>query len=76
MSHRLVLPPLVVRGIFRVLERLKKEGTTLLLVEQNARIALQISDRGYVLERGQVAAQGQREELLKDEAIKKAYLGE
>lgn len=58
------------------MERLKKEGTTLLLVEQNARIALQISDRGYVLERGQVAAQGQREELLKDEAIKKAYLGE
>ena len=70
------LAPLMVRKIFDVLASLREVRTTLLLVEQNARIALQISDRGYVLERGQVAAQGQREELLRDEAIKKAYLGE
>jgi branched-chain amino acid transport system ATP-binding protein len=70
------LAPLLVRKIFDVLASLREVRTTLLLVEQNARIALQISDRGYVLERGRVAAQGQREELLRDEAIKKAYLGE
>lgn len=69
------LAPLIVKKIFEVLASLREVRTTLLLVEQNARIALQISDRGYVLERGQVAAQGYREELLKDEAIKKAYLG-
>lgn len=70
------LAPLIVRKIFEVLESLREVRTTLLLVEQNARIALQISDRGYVLERGQVSAQGQRAELLGDQAIKKAYLGE
>jgi branched-chain amino acid transport system ATP-binding protein len=69
------LAPIVVREIFKVLERLKREKTTLLLVEQNARIALQLSDRGYVLERGGVAGEGKREELLRDDAIKKAYLG-
>lgn len=70
------LAPIFVKEIFNVLARLRKEKMTLLLVEQNARIALQLSDRGYVLERGQIVAQGKREELLKDGAIKKAYLGE
>jgi len=69
------LAPLFVKEILNVLDRLRNLKTTLLLVEQNARIALQLSDRGYVLERGQIAAQGKREQLLKDEAIKKAYLG-
>jgi len=49
--------------------------TTILLVEQNARIALQMSDRGYVLERGQVMAQGRRDELLRDETILRTYMG-
>ena len=69
------LAPLIVKEIFNVLERLKKEKTTLLLVEQNARIALKLSDRGYVLERGRIVTQGLAEELLEDEAIKRAYLG-
>lgn len=69
------LAPIMVKEIFRVLEQLKKDKTTLLLVEQNARIALQLSDRGYVLERGNVVTEGTREELLGDEGLKKAYLG-
>jgi branched-chain amino acid transport system ATP-binding protein len=69
------LAPIVVKEIFKVLERLKKERTTLLLVEQNARIALQLCDRGYVLERGGVVSEGSHEELLRDDGIKKAYLG-
>ena len=68
------LAPLIVREIFRVLNQLRAR-TTILLVEQNARIALQMSDRGYVLERGQVVAQGRRDELLRDETILKAYMG-
>ncbi len=70
------LAPMIVREIFNVLERLKKEQTTLLLVEQNARIALQICTRGYILERGNLVAQGTSRELLNDEAINRAYLGE
>jgi branched-chain amino acid transport system ATP-binding protein len=70
------LAPLIVREIFNVLERLKEEKTTLLLVEQNARIALQMCDRGYVLERGQMVAYGPSQQLLNDEAINRAYLGE
>ncbi len=70
------LAPLIVREIFNVLQRLKEEKTTLLLVEQNARIALQMCDRGYVLERGQMVAYGPSQQLLNDEAINRAYLGE
>jgi branched-chain amino acid transport system ATP-binding protein len=68
------LAPLIVRKIFRVLNQLRGQ-TTILLVEQNARIALQMSDRGYVLERGQVVLQGRRDELLRDETILKTYMG-
>lgn len=68
------LAPLIVRDIFRILNQLRGQ-TTILLVEQNARIALQMSDRGYVLERGQVVAQGRRDELLRDETIVKTYMG-
>ena len=70
------LAPLIVREIFNVLQRLKEEKTTLLLVEQNVRIALQMCDRGYVLERGQMVAHGPSQQLLNDEAINRAYLGE
>ena len=68
------LAPLIVKNIFRVLNQLRGQ-TTILLVEQNARIALQMSDRGYVLERGQVVAQGPRDELLRDETILRTYMG-
>jgi branched-chain amino acid transport system ATP-binding protein len=70
------LAPLIIREIFSVLERLKEQKTTLLVVEQNARIALQMCDRGYILERGQMVAHGPSQQLLNDEAINRAYLGE
>lgn len=70
------LAPIIVREIFSVLERLKQQKTTILLVEQNARIALQMCDRGYILEQGELVAEGQSQELLNDEAINRAYLGE
>ena len=68
------LAPLVVKDIFRVLDQLRSR-TTMLLVEQNARLALQLADRGYVLERGRIVQGGKREELLKDDAILRSYLG-
>jgi len=68
------LAPLIVKDIFRVLEQLRRQ-TTILLVEQNARIALQLADRGYVLEMGKVALGGPRDDLLKDDRILKSYLG-
>lgn len=68
------LAPLIVKDIFRILNQLRGE-TTILLVEQNARIALQAADRGYVLERGQVVAQGCRDELLQNEVVLETYMG-
>ncbi|MBN9459922.1 MAG: ABC transporter ATP-binding protein [Burkholderiales bacterium] len=68
------LAPLIVRDIFRVLDQLRGR-VTILLVEQNARIALQLADRGYVLERGKVVSGGSRDDLLKDDFILKTYLG-
>ncbi|RLA36925.1 MAG: ABC transporter ATP-binding protein [Gammaproteobacteria bacterium] len=69
------LAPLLVAEIFRVVRELHEAGTTVLLVEQNARAALQIADRGYVLETGKVAISAPAGELLEDEAVRKAYLG-
>ena len=70
------LAPLVVQEIFRVLERLRREnGTTILLVEQNAKAALKLADRGYVLETGKVILEGLAEELLENAEVKRAYLG-
>jgi branched-chain amino acid transport system ATP-binding protein len=69
------LAPLLVKEIFRVLQRLRDEGTTLLLVEQNARAALAISDRAYVLETGVIVMSGVARELIADEDVQKAYLG-
>lgn len=69
------LAPIIVSDIFEIIKEINKEGTTVLLVEQNARQALKVADYGYVLETGRVVAQGTSEELLKDDTIKKAYLG-
>jgi branched-chain amino acid transport system ATP-binding protein len=70
------LAPLLVEEIFRVIADLNNDGVTILLVEQNARAALGIADRGYVLETGRVVMSAPAGELLKDESIRKAYLGD
>lgn len=69
------LAPLIVREIFRIIGELHNAGTTILLVEQNARLALQTADRGYVLEAGMIQFSGKASELLDDERVQKAYLG-
>lgn len=69
------LAPLLVREIFRVAGELREHGTTILLVEQNARAALRLADRGYVMETGSVVLEGRSEELLADERVQEAYLG-
>ncbi len=69
------LAPLVVKEIMSIIETLRKEGTTILLVEQNARAALRISDRAYVLETGKIRVRGKASDLLENEAVQKAYLG-
>jgi len=69
------LAPLVVEEIFAILDRLSSQGMTILLVEQNARLALAHSHRGYVLESGQIAASGDAKGLLEDERVLAAYLG-
>jgi branched-chain amino acid transport system ATP-binding protein len=70
------LAPIIVSKIFRIIKEINREGVTVLLVEQNARAALKLSHRGYVLENGKVALGGGGEELLGNERVKKAYLGE
>ena len=69
------LAPILVEQIFDIIRKLHQAGTTILLVEQNARMALSVADRGYVLETGKIVATGTGDELLHDEAVKKAYLG-
>ena len=69
------LAPILVEQIFEIIQRLHKAGTTILLVEQNAQMALSVADRGYVLETGRITLTGPGQELLADEAVKKAYLG-
>lgn len=69
------LAPMLVQEVFRVIRDIRTRGTTLLLVEQNARMALAVADRGYVLENGRVVQEGPAADLLKDEAIITAYLG-
>jgi branched-chain amino acid transport system ATP-binding protein len=69
------LAPLVVKDIFAIVRRISAEGTTVLLVEQNARSALQLATRGYVLETGRVVLQGTAEELLSNRDVQRAYLG-
>lgn len=69
------LAPMMVKEIFEVLSMLRVEGTTILLVEQNARAALELADRGYVLETGQVILEGPSQELLNNQEVTRAYLG-
>jgi branched-chain amino acid transport system ATP-binding protein len=69
------LAPLIVREIFHVFNGLRKKGTAILLVEQNARAALQVADYGYVLETGEVSVQGSGEELRNDSRVVESYLG-
>ncbi|NLY20254.1 MAG: ABC transporter ATP-binding protein [Tissierellia bacterium] len=69
------LSPLFVEEIFKVIKKLKEKGTTILLVEQNAKMALSIADRGYVLETGKITVEGLGQELLNNPEVKKAYLG-
>ncbi|MBD2384814.1 ABC transporter ATP-binding protein [Cylindrospermum sp. FACHB-282] len=69
------LAPAIVLEIFSIIENLRATGMTILLVEQNANLALQIADRGYVLEAGSMTLTGAASELISDERIKKAYLG-
>lgn len=69
------LAPILVREIFSIIEDIKKQGVTVLLVEQNARMALSVADRAYVLETGKVVMSGTGKELAESEDIQKAYLG-
>ena len=69
------LAPLIVQDIMNTISSLRDNGVTILIVEQNARASLKISDRGYVLETGQVILQGSSEDLLNDSDVKRAYLG-
>lgn len=70
------LAPIVVSKIFKTIKEINRDGVTVLLVEQNARAALKLSNRGYVLENGSIVLQGKGEELLSNEKVRKAYLGE
>ena len=69
------LAPMLVREIFRTIKKLSEDGLTVLLVEQNARMALEVSDRGYVLETGRIVLEGTSEELLGNREVQRAYLG-
>ncbi len=69
------LAPILVEQIFDIIKELHAHGTTILLVEQNAQMALSVADRGYVLETGKIVTSGTGAQLLEDEAVKKAYLG-
>ncbi|MBU0464039.1 MAG: ABC transporter ATP-binding protein [Proteobacteria bacterium] len=69
------LAPLIVKEIFKVIRLLKSKGNTILLIEQNARMALKISDYAYVMESGRFVLEGNAKDLLEDESVKKSYLG-
>jgi branched-chain amino acid transport system ATP-binding protein len=69
------LAPILVEGIFETIQRINKEGTTVLLVEQNALMALSIAHRGYVLQTGQIVLSDKADKLAKNETVQKAYLG-
>ena len=69
------LAPLVVKQVFDVIARINQAGTTVLLAEQNAYSALAIAHRAYVIERGRIALEGDRDSLLNNEAVRAAYIG-
>jgi len=68
--------PIVVDSIFETIRQINNQGTTILLVEQNAQLALQLSSRGYVIETGKIVLAETSSELLENEQVKKAYLGD
>jgi branched-chain amino acid transport system ATP-binding protein len=70
------LSPIMIQLIFSTISELKEQGTTILLVEQNASAALKLADYGYVLETGNIVIEGTGEKLMKDDSVRKAYLGE
>ena len=70
------LAPLIVKRIFEIIQQINNDGTTILLVEQNAQLALQTTDRGYVMETGEISMEGASADLLADERVRQAYLGE
>ncbi|NLA05716.1 MAG: ABC transporter ATP-binding protein [Firmicutes bacterium] len=70
------LAPLVVLGIFEIIKEVNRQGTTILLVEQNAQVALRTAHRGYVMETGRIILEDSAEALLQDDQVRKAYLGE
>ena len=70
------LAPIIVEEIFEMILKIRKMGKTVLLIEQNASMALSIADRGYVLELGKVIMEGSGQELLNDPRVKQAYLGD
>jgi len=69
------LAPLVVEQMFQAIQSIKESGTTILLAEQNARAALSIADRGYVMENGKIVLEGSRTELFANDDVRKAYIG-
>lgn len=69
------LAPLIVKDIFKIIKEINRQGVTILLIEQNANMALQTADMAYVLETGEITLSGKGEELLRNEDVKKAYLG-
>ena len=69
------IAPIVVRDIFRSLKEINQKGITILFVEQNSKIALETANRGYVMQVGEIVAEGTSKELMSDETVKKAYLG-
>ena len=70
------LAPILVDRIYETIAAINKQGTTILLVEQNALVALEVADRGYVLQTGTVALSGTAQSLREDEGVRKTYLGE
>lgn len=70
------LAPLIVKMIFEIIKEINKEGTTVLLIEQNAKAALEVADMGYVLETGRITLTGTGKDLLSDDRVRSAYLGE
>ena len=69
------LAPFVVKEVFRIIQDIRRQGVTVLLVEQNAKMALKVADRGYILEVGRVVAEDLAKNLLASEAVQRSYLG-
>ena len=74
-SPSLGLAPIIVQGIFDIIREINRQGVTILLIEQNANMALKIADYAYVMETGRITMTGTGAELLENEAVKEAYLG-